>query len=95
MPSLPPLPSPDSTDSGKVNELSELSAFIKAHSVTEFDRHLSALLHETSQAHDIYAQNCEVQHWHEEVPCDEFERGISLGIAWLKARIKDGAADAS
>lgn len=80
----------------RTNELSELATFIRANAVVQFDRHLSVLLDETSQNHDIYAGNCAVQHWHEEVPCDEYERGVSLGIAWLKAHIADqGATDAS
>jgi len=91
----PPKPKRDTepqADATKANELTELAAFILANATAEFDRHLGVLLSEIGQAHDVYAGNCETPHWHEEVPCDEFERGVSLGIAWLKARIKDGGA---
>lgn len=88
---MPPPPT-NQGETGRTNELSELSAFILDHGEAAFDRHLATLLHETSQAHDAWAANCRTAHFYEDVPCDEFERGVSLGVAWLKARINDGGA---
>lgn len=77
------------------NELTVLADFIGEHSAEPFDRHLSALLSETGSMHDLWAGNCQVTHFYSDVPCDEYERAVSLGIAWLKARIEAGANRAS
>lgn len=89
-------PSPDREKSESVtNELTVLAEFISDHADNPFDRHLSVLLDETGQMHDLWAANCKVAHFHDDIPCDEYERGVSLAIAWLKARIEGGVSDAS
>ncbi len=76
------------------NELTILAEFIAANSnEMTFDRYLAVMLRETGEDHEAWAGACRVPHWHDDVPCDEYERGISLGIAWLKARIEGGAAN--
>lgn len=77
------------------NELTVLAEFIQCHAAAPFDRHLSAILSETGTTHDSWATNCQVNHFHDDIPCEEYERGISLGIAWLKARIEGGAGNVS
>lgn len=93
--SAPPTQGADSPPPSRTNELTVLAEFIGSHAQNPFDRHLSALLAETGNHHDTWSQNCAVPHWESDFPCEEFERGVSLGIAWLKARIEGEAANAS
>lgn len=96
-PSRPTDPAPAQAETRNVptNELTVLAEFIRQHAAVAFDRHLATLLRECGEVHDAFAGNCQVQHWHDEFPCEEFERSISLGIAWLKARIDGEASNAS
>ncbi len=94
-PSSEPSPAKSEPPSVPTNELTVLADFIREHAAVPFDRHLATLLRECGEVHDAFAGNCQVQHWHDEFPCDEFERSISLGIAWLKARIQGGVSHAS
>lgn len=99
--SLPPIKPTPATDQPEtemphpkvVNELSMLGLFILENVAVEFDTHLGSLLVDAGEAHDIYAGNCRADHMYTDVPCDEYERGLALGIAWLMARIRQGAAN--
>ena len=103
--SLPPVARPEPTinreDRPKfdqpttINELTMLGQFILENAVVEFDIHLGALIQQAGEMHDLFAGNCRADHMYTDVPCDEYERNIALGIAWLMARIRQGADNAS
>lgn len=105
--SLPPIARPEPTPPGNrepapkfehpaiTNELTMLGQFILENAVVEFDIHLGALIQGAGEMHDLYAGNCRADHMYTDVPCDEYERNIALGIAWLMARIRQGGSNAS
>ena len=70
------------------NEITVLADFIRDHQVTSLDRYLAAIMDEIGTGHDVWASQCSECHLYEDAPCDDYERGLSLGIAWLKARIE-------
>lgn len=41
---------------------------------------------EVRKEHFLWANACKTPHWHDDYPCDEFERAMVLGVAWLAAR---------
>lgn len=73
------------------NELSVLADFIKVHARNDFDLHVATLMSETAGEHDLWSGNCATRHWDDNLPCSEYEKALSLSIAWLKARVSEGS----
>ncbi|MBM7518292.1 hypothetical protein [Nocardioides nitrophenolicus] len=71
------------------NELGYLSEFIHKRTESDLDHHIACHLHETAFQHAHWSNDCKETHMFTDYPCDDYERGLHLGIAWLKSRITD------
>lgn len=70
-------------------ELASLADFIRKHGRTSFDQTLADTLLDCAHLHGWWSRDCKVSHWEPDYPCDDYERAITLGIAWLKGHIED------
>lgn len=79
----PPEPKPLET------ELTHLAEFILERTdAPSLGRHVGAHISITADEHDVWSPNCKVGHYFDDIPCDEYERALSLGIAWMKDYIE-------
>lgn len=77
------------TPPDKINELTELGDYIKVHAGNDFDHVIGTEIKLIGLNHESSEDDCTASHYPagEGWVCDEYERGIHIGIAWLKTRL--------
>ncbi|MBS2939578.1 hypothetical protein KDN32_17705 [Nocardioides sp. J2M5] len=73
-----------------VNELTELGEFIQNHGTTTFDGVIGTEVKLIGLSHESSEDHCSASHYPagEGWVCDEYERGLHIGIAWLKDQVE-------
>lgn len=79
----------NTTENEKSNELTHLAEFMAKRAVSEIDTAIGCQIEIIGHGHELWSRDCSSGHQYDEYPCDQFEIGLFLGIAWLKTRVEE------
>ena len=81
---------PEQIEKAFGSELEDLADFILARATDSLDVHIGAELAGIAHVHRLWGEECTEQadHYDRSFPCEEYERGLRLGIAWLKSKVE-------
>ena len=57
---------------------------------TNFERAVADHLGRVASTHDLWSGNCKVTHFHSDLPCEDYDEALSLGVAWLMSKVREG-----